>query len=385
MDGGRRQRARGASRSGRSGGSTSASGSWPGLALFILVLAPLLFWFFEHEQNTDVEEVPSAYLWIVRTLIEEDTAYDIKTAGGYLVFYLVQIAGISLVAFVSGAIASKLVTTVMNKGKGMGSTNAKGHVVICGWSGKGAEIIRELRAREVEDPRRIVVLANLENDPTKVDDVEFLPRRPERRDRPAARRHRPLLDGDRARRRVDAGRHRRRARRPHAVHRARRRDRQRRRLQLRRGDPLREPAALRQHPRQRAGDQRARSPARCWPGSAANPGLSRVVTNLVTHPDDQEFYRIPVPADLVGRPVSEALVALKERPRRAAGGASSQGIDDYLLNPPMDRALAADEHLLVISSYVRVARAATPRAGSRRPGSAPPARSRPAGTPRPGR
>ena len=109
-----------------------------------------------------------------------------------------QIAGISLVAFVSGAIASKLVTTVMKKGKGMGSTNAKGHVVICGWSGKGAEILRELRAREVHDPRRIVVLANLENDPTKLDDVEFLRGRSQRRGRPAPCGHRPLLDGDRA-------------------------------------------------------------------------------------------------------------------------------------------------------------------------------------------
>src|SRR5687768_4005863 len=95
-----------------------------GLALVILVISPFLFWFFEHEENTDVDEVPDAYLWIVRTLIEEGSAYDIKTAGGYLVSYIVQIAGISLVAFISGAIASKLVTTVMYKGKGMGSTNA---------------------------------------------------------------------------------------------------------------------------------------------------------------------------------------------------------------------------------------------------------------------
>ena len=88
-------------------------------------------------------------------------------------------------------------------------------------------------------------------------------------------------------------------------------------------------------------------------GSAANPGLSRVVTNLVTHPDDQEFYRIPVPADLVGRPVSDALAVLKERDD-ALLVAIIQGIDDYVLNPPMARVLEAGEHLLVISSYARV-------------------------------
>jgi hypothetical protein len=88
-------------------------------------------------------------------------------------------------------------------------------------------------------------------------------------------------------------------------------------------------------------------------GSATNPGLSRVVTNLVTHPDDQEFYRIPVPADLVGQPVSAALLALKDR-HDALLVAIVRGVDDYLLNPPMARELAADEKLLVIASYLRV-------------------------------
>jgi len=30
------------------------------------------------------------------------------------------------------------------------------------------------------------------------------------------------------------------------------------------------------------------------------------------------------------------------------------GIDDYLLNPPIDRVLDAEEQLLVISAYVRL-------------------------------
>jgi K+/H+ antiporter YhaU regulatory subunit KhtT len=77
------------------------------------------------------------------------------------------------------------------------------------------------------------------------------------------------------------------------------------------------------------------------------------VTNLVTHPDDQEFYRIPVPDRLVGKPVSEALMVLKQE-HDALLVAIVRGIDDYVLNPPMDRSLAADDHLLVISSYVRV-------------------------------
>lgn len=328
-----------------------------GLALFMLIMAPLLFWAFEHARNSDVGNVPSAYLWLVRTVIEGDTAYGIETAGGYVVFYLVQIAGISLVAFVSGAIASRLVTTVMNKGKGMGSTNAKGHVVICGWSGKGAEIIRELRAREVEDPRKIVVLAALETDPTRVDDVEFL-------------RGDPSDEADLLRAGIDrcsiaivladestpaASDAERDARTLFTVL----------AVETVNADAYSCVEVIRSENKRHFANTHANElvisaevTGALLAGSARNPGLSRVVTNLVTHPDDQEFYRIDVPADLVGQPVSAALVALKERYDALLVGII-EGIDGYVLNPPMTRPLAADEKLLVISSYLRIDAVAT--------------------------
>ena len=322
------------------------------LALFVLVISPFLFWFFEHDENTDVDQVPDAYLWIVRTLIEEGSAYDIKTAGGYLVFYIVQIAGISLVAFVSGAIASKLVTTVMNKGKGMGSTDAKGHIVICGWSGKGAEIIRELRAREVQDRRRIVVLANLETDPTKVDDVEFYRGDPsDETDLFRAGIDRCsmaiVLADESTPAATDAERDARTLFTVLAV-------------ETVNADAYTCVEVIRSENRRHFTNTHANElvisaevTGALLAGSAANPGLSRVVTNLVTHPDDQEFYRIPVPTDLVGRPVSEALIALKEQQDALLVGIV-RGVDDYHLNPAIDRVLEADDRLLVISSYVKV-------------------------------
>jgi voltage-gated potassium channel len=323
-----------------------------GLALALLVLAPLVFWACEHTRNSDVEDIPSAYLWLVRTLVEGDTAYVPKTAGGYLSFYLVQIAGISLVAFVSGAIASRLVTTVMNRGKGMGATNANGHVVICGWSGKGAEIIRELRAREVEDPRRIVVLASLENDPTKVDDVEFLRGDPsDESDLLRAGIDRCtmaiVLADESTPAATDAERDARTLFTVLAV-------------ETVNADAYSCVEVIRSENRRHFANTHANElvisaevTGALLAGSAANPGLSRVVTNLVTHPDDQEFYRIDVPEDLVGQPVSTALVELKER-HDALLVAIVQGIDDYILNPPMSRVLVAGDKLLVISSYIRL-------------------------------
>lgn len=323
-----------------------------GLALLILVICPLGMYLVERSRNPDVESVPKGYLWLVRTLIEGDTAYTIKTAPGYVLFYVVQIAGISFVAFVSGAIASKLITTVMTKGKGMGSTKATGHVVICGWSAKGAEIIRELRAREVEDPRPIVVLCNLENDPTKVDEVEFI-------------RGDPSDDDDLRRAGIDRA--------TMAIVLADESmpastdgERDARTLftvlavETINAEAYSCVEVIRSENKRHFAKTHANElvisaeiTGALLAGSARNPGLSRVVTNLVTHPEDQEFYRIGVPADLVGSTVAEAIVALKDRHDALLVGII-EGVDSYVLNPPSDRALAAGEKLLVIAEYLRV-------------------------------
>ena len=144
------------------------------ISVLLLIICPLAFFAAERNSNPAIEHVSSSYTWLFRTLFEGSSAYDITSRVGRAMYYLVRLAGISLVAFASGTIASRLVTIVITKGKGMGATKESGHIVICGWSGKGAEIIRELRAEQVDEQRRIVVLAQLENDPTKVDEVEFL-------------------------------------------------------------------------------------------------------------------------------------------------------------------------------------------------------------------
>ena len=70
----------------------------------------------------------------------------------------------------------------------MGTFKGSGHLLICGWSPKGSEIIRELRAREVEDEREIVILADRETDAARREGRHVHPRQPEQRRRPPPRR-----------------------------------------------------------------------------------------------------------------------------------------------------------------------------------------------------
>lgn len=317
-------------------------------AAALLLLCPLGFWLVEHDRNPNVEHVSSGYQWLFRTLFESSSPYKIKTGPGFVFYYLVRIAGVSLVAFTSGTIASRLVNNVIMKGRGMGSTKATGHLLILGWSPKGHEVLRELRAKEVEEQRPIVILATLESDPTKDHDVEFL-------------RGDPTDTND--------------------LHRA----------GLARADSA-ILLADESTPNQTAGDRDARTLLTCLAvesispdvytcveilrsenrvhfqrtkanelvvsgeltgallaGSARTRGLSRLVVDLVTHPEGHEFTRMRTPPELAGLSVREALVQLKDRYDALLVGV----LDDtgqYEVNPPADRLLDETHALLVISA-----------------------------------
>ena len=104
----------------------------------------------------------------------------------------------------TATIASRFVATVIKQGAGMGTFKGTGpRARSAGGARKGSEIIRELRAREVEDQREIVILADRETDAARREGHHLHPRQPEQRRRPQPRRTRARVDGHRARRRVE--------------------------------------------------------------------------------------------------------------------------------------------------------------------------------------
>lgn len=324
-----------------------------GLLILILVCCPIAIWLFERNDSANITHLGAAYQWLGRTLFETSSAYRLHTGGGYVVYYIVRIAGVSLIAFATGAVASRLVTTVILRGKGMGSTRAKGHVLICGWSSKGSEIVRELRAKEVDDPRRLVVLARHPEDPTKDDGVEFLRGDPS----DAADLRRAGLEqasvaiilSDESDSAATAG------------------DKDARTLLTCLAVESICPdvyscaevvlAENRQHfVRTRVNELvvSAELTGALLGGAARTPGLSRLVTDLVTHPAGQEFYRMRVPADLVGETLAAALGRVKTDYEALVIGFVNLDAAGFDLNPPSTRVLKPDDVLLVISSNADV-------------------------------
>ena len=315
------------------------------LCFVVLLFAPIFFWIVEHNRSNDVHSIGDAYGWLSRTLFENSTPYKLHTPYGFLSYWIVRVAGVSLVAFATATIASRFVATVIRQGAGMGTYKDSGHVLICGWNRKGVEIVRELRAREVEDARDIVILAERDSSPLEEKGITFIRGNPstgEDLERAGLDRVSTVIvladesnlsnDPDD----VDA-----------------------RSLLTTLAVESINPDAYscvevvksenRPHFERTHADElvvSAELTGALLAASARTHGLTAVIADLLTHPEGQELYRIPVPPELVGQTARHALDVLKDRHASLLVGLFIEG--RCVVNPPNDTLIPAWSELLVV-------------------------------------
>ena len=145
------------------------------LAFLILLFAPLFFYIVEHIAQLRRPQRRRRLRVAVSDAVRGHVAVQGQESQlGFVAYWTVRVAGVSLVAFTTAAIASRFVATVIKRGAGWATFKGSNHLLICGWSAKGVEIIRELRAKEVEDRREIVILADRDTDPLDEDGITFI-------------------------------------------------------------------------------------------------------------------------------------------------------------------------------------------------------------------
>jgi voltage-gated potassium channel len=297
----------------------------------------------------NVHGVVSGFSYVTRALLEGSTPWPLTTRAGRVIHEVVMITGRSVVALGTGALASKLVEIVIRRGTGMADVRLKGHIVVCGWSGKGHEILRELHAREVEDDRPVVVLAQLETMPSRDPLAVFVRGNPTDAEdlRRAGIEHAStaiILADESTGASADAD-----ARTLLTC------------LAVESLNPgcytcvevLR--SENRQHFQRTKADElvvSAELTGSLLAGSARTHGLTRVIGDLVTHPEGAELYGVTLPSSLVGRTFGDALAALKSEHGCLAVALAERGDDrrtSYAVNPAADTRLAAGDRLLVLS------------------------------------
>lgn len=112
-----------------------------------------------------------AYYWSGATVLGQGSASFVTTPIGWGVSWLLGLFGVAIVATITGALVGFVIDFLLKEGQGMGAAGYRDHIVVCGWNATARDLISELSGDDYE--MKIVLLCDAERSPVE-DDVYFV-------------------------------------------------------------------------------------------------------------------------------------------------------------------------------------------------------------------
>ena len=317
------------------------------VVLSLIVGASIIMWLFEEGRNPNVHGAIDGFYWTTVTMIT-GAPWKAETRPGAVAYYMLLVVRPGLMALVTAGIASALVQVVLRRNMGQGRTRVKDHIVICGWSSKGNEIINEIRGRQdKEADRHFVILAPLKENPAKDERTTFISGDPASSE-DLARANitsaaTAIILADNSYPGIDVE------------------EMDSKTLMVVLAVEAVAPAcytcveiihsANRHHFLRTKADElliSGKLTGALLAHSAATHGLSKVIDELVSYPGGNEFYWTDVTPALAGKQFHEVLSYLKRNYEAVPMAVKVPGHKQFFVNPPSDYELKLGDSLLVI-------------------------------------
>lgn len=290
------------------------------------------------EDKLNLAGFGASFYWAVTTVIGSGDASYVSSVGGWIVGWLLAFFGVAMVAAMTGAIVGFVIDYLLKEGQGMGAAGYTDHIVVCGWNTTARDLIEELKGDEFTT--KVVVLHDAERNPagegvyfvrgdiTSTDDLERCGIREASSaivfptDRSNEADMRSILAvmaiesiAPEVRTVVEAN------------------------------NPMHVP-----HFRRADADEilvTSQLASRLLARSALYPGLSELVTDIVSGGEGSELYRVALPDDYVGLSVDELSARLRGDHRATLLAVTRGGRS--MTNPPADFRLQPGDDAVVVA------------------------------------
>lgn len=105
----------------------------------------------------------SSFYWAITTVIGSGDASYVSSPGGFLIGWVLAFFGVAIVAAMTGAVVGFFIDILLKEGQGMGAAGYRDHIVVCGWNTTARDLIQELKGDEFTT--KVVVLHDAERNP----------------------------------------------------------------------------------------------------------------------------------------------------------------------------------------------------------------------------
>lgn len=131
-----------------------------GIVAFVFVAAILITLV---EKPWTVESVFDAFNWGFATVLGQGDSAFVTSPAGRFIGWLLILFGVAMLGTITGALVALVIDFLLKEGQGLGASGYKDHIVVCGWNTTARDLINELRGDDYKS--RVVVLADLEKNP----------------------------------------------------------------------------------------------------------------------------------------------------------------------------------------------------------------------------
>jgi voltage-gated potassium channel len=312
-----------------------------GAAIFVAVAA-LLVTLIEKPwtkgAGTAVEWFGKSFNWAIFTILGQGDSGYVTSAGGFIVSWMLVLFGVAIVGTITGALVALVIDFLLKEGQGLGAAGYKDHIVVCGWNATARELISELRGDEYK--AKVVVLADVDKNPAgegvyfvRGDSTSEVDLKRAGIEEAAA----ALVFPADASNEADM----------HGILTV---------MAIESVAPSVRTVAEINNPRHVEHFKRARADevlvtsslaSRLLARSALYPGLTGLVTDIVSGGEGSELYRVELPSSYLGLTIDEVSGRLRDE-HRATLLAVSRG-PQTIVNPRSDFRVEADDDLLVVA------------------------------------
>jgi voltage-gated potassium channel len=267
-----------------------------------------------------------------------------STAGGRILAILIMFFGIGLLGMLSASLATLLIRKRMKEDKGMCASTVDNHIIICEWNHRTRAIIKELRADAQTENTPLVLIADIEEKP--IDDANLFFVRgtvnEETLEKANLQKARTVVVlGDDS---VETT-----ARDAKVVLST---------LTIESMNPdvytvvELVDKANEQHCLRANADEiivGSELSSHLIASAASDHGISKVVSELLSSRYGNEFYSMPVPAEMIGLKFIDVFIAMKTQSNATVLGVQKGSSGKFISNPDIDHLVSQEDNLLVIS------------------------------------
>jgi voltage-gated potassium channel len=131
-----------------------------GIVVFVAITAVAITLL---EKPWTFESAFDSFNWGIATVLGQGDPGFVTSPGGRVISWLLILFGVAMLGMITGALVALVIDFLLKEGQGLGASGYRDHIVVCGWNATARDLIAELRGDDYKI--KVVVLTDVDKNP----------------------------------------------------------------------------------------------------------------------------------------------------------------------------------------------------------------------------